>query len=121
MEFPSGLRWDLERRTVPLEEAPRAIIEEFRKIEKKLRERSLSTLKEMTINARDIEALKEAIKSKKIARVCWCGKIECAERIREESGGEIRGYRVDIEENPEYTCVICGKEAEKVVYVAKAY
>jgi len=114
-------RVNLERRTVPLEEAPRAIMEEFRKIEKKLRERSISTLKEMTINARDIEALKEAIKSKKIARVCWCGKIECAERIREESGGEIRGYRVDIEENPEYTCIICGKEAEKVVYVAKAY
>jgi prolyl-tRNA synthetase len=66
-------------------------------------------------------SLKKAIEDKKIARVCWCEDVGCAETIKEESCGEIRGYRIDIEEKPELPCIVCGKKAEKVVYVAKAY
>ena len=114
-------RVNLERTSVALEDATRAIEETFEKIARELKERSLSILKDMTTNVSDLESLREAIKAKKIARVCWCGDIECAEKIREESGGEIRGHRIDIEEKPEHPCVICGREAERVVYVARAY
>jgi len=114
-------RVHLERISVPLDEAVKAIEEAFEKIAENLKERSLSTLIEMTVDASNVESLREAIKAKKIAKTCWCGDIECAEKIREESGGEIRGHRIDIEEKPEYPCIICGREAEKVVYVARAY
>jgi len=114
-------RVNLQRIAVPLDDAVKAIEDVFMRIAEELRKRSLSTLKEMTVNAEDMNSLKEAIKSRKIARICWCGSTECAERIAEESGGEIRGYRIDIKEKPEHPCIVCGERAERVVYVARAY
>ncbi len=114
-------RVNLERITVTLEEAVDAIKEIFRKVAAELKERSLLTLSRMTIDVKDMESLRKAIKARKIARVCWCGSVECAEKIKEESEGEIRGYRIDVEEKPEHNCIVCGREAEKVVYVARAY
>ena len=67
------------------------------------------------------QTLKEAINEKKIARICWCEDIGCADVIKDASGGEIRGYRIDMEEVPRGSCIACGREASKVVYVARAY
>jgi len=114
-------RVNLKRASVTLDEAAQAIEETFEKIAENLKKRSLSTLTDMTIDASSLESLMEAIKAKKIAKACWCGDIECAEKIRKESGGEIRGHRIDIEEKPEHPCIICGREAEKIIYVARAY
>lgn len=114
-------RVNLQRTSVALEDAAQAIKETFGKIARELEERSRYVLESMTADASDVESLREAIKAKKIGRVCWCGDIECAERIREESGGEIRGHRIDVEEKLERPCIICGREAERVVYVARAY
>jgi len=114
-------RVNLERVSAPLDEAVQVIEKVFEKIAENLKKRSLSTLTSMTTDVLDVESLKEAIKARKIARVCWCGDIECAEKIRDESGGEIRGHRIDIEEKPEHPCIICGRKAEKVVYISKAY
>ncbi|MEM3815338.1 MAG: proline--tRNA ligase, partial [Candidatus Bathyarchaeia archaeon] len=115
-------RVDLKRTVVSLEEAVTAIKSLFTEIMRILEERSNSTLKEFIVDACDQSALGEIVKlNRKIARVCWCESVECAEKIREVSGGEIRGYRVDVEEKPEKPCVICGREAKRVVYVARAY
>jgi len=114
-------RVNLERTSVTLDRAVQAIEETFEKIAENLKKRSLSTLREMTVDASNVKTLREAVKAKKIAKICWCGDVECAEKIRDESGGEIRGHRIDIEEESEYPCIICGGKAEKVVYVARAY
>jgi len=114
-------RVNLERISVNFEGAVQAVQEIFEKIMRDLKKRSLSTFTEMTTNAFDIESLRKTIEARRIARVCWCGGIECAEKIRDESGGEIRGHRIDVEEKPESPCIICGRKAEKVVYVARAY
>ena len=114
-------RVNLKRSRVKVEEMIPAIRELFVKITNELAERSLKTMEEMIVNARSLEALKSAIKEKKIGRVNWCGRLECAEKIREESGGEIRGHRFDVDEPPEGPCIICKGEAKLIIYVAKAY
>ena len=114
-------RVNLKRTSVNLEKIVQAVKESFMKITINLKKRSLSTLIEMTVDAADVESLRNIIKERKIAKVCWCGDIECAEKIRDMSNGEIRGQRIDVEEKPEYPCLICGRKAEKVVYVARAY
>jgi len=73
------------------------------------------------MEANTIPELKRAIRSKKIAKTYWCGDIACAEKIKEESGGEIRGHRFDLEEEPEKPCPVCDGEPEKVIYVSRAY
>ena len=114
-------RVNLKRSRVKVEEMIPAIRELFVKIANELAERSLKTMEEMIVNARSLEALKSVIKEKKIGRVNWCGRLECAEKIREESGGEIRGHRFDVDEHPEGPCIICKGEAKLIIYVAKAY
>ncbi|MBS7607461.1 proline--tRNA ligase [Candidatus Bathyarchaeota archaeon] len=115
-------RVGLQRRVVKFEEAVTAIRELFDEILRELEERSNSVLKEFVVDAVDQLSLSEIVKLKRrIARVCWCESLECADKIRESSGGEIRGYRFDIEEKPDKPCIICGREAKRVVYVARAY
>ena len=67
------------------------------------------------------------IKEGKIARVPFCsiddrGK-DCADRIKEEIGAEVRGTRMDIKHTVKdgSKCVVCGKKASCVVYIAKSY
>ncbi|MEM1582312.1 MAG: proline--tRNA ligase [Candidatus Bathyarchaeia archaeon] len=111
----------LKRRVVNLANAVESIRELFKEVMRNLEERSLATLKEFIVDASDTSSLSEIIRERKIAKICWCESIECAEKIRELSGGEIRGHRVDVEEKPEKPCLICGREAKRVVYVARAY
>ncbi|MEM2416783.1 MAG: proline--tRNA ligase, partial [Nitrososphaerota archaeon] len=61
------------------------------------------------------------LSQKKIARVEWCGSGKCAEILKNEAGGEIRGTRVDIIEKANGRCLVCGKESKEIVYVARAY
>jgi prolyl-tRNA synthetase len=114
-------RTSLERSTVPFDDIVPAIRESFANVMKNLVDRSFSTLKSVTADVNDMDSLKKAIRNKKIGRVCWCEGIGCAETIKDRSGGEIRGYRIDIEEKPELPCIVCGRKAERVVYVARAY
>lgn len=114
-------RVNLKRSRVGIEEMIPAIRSLFVRITEDLAERSLKTLEEMVINTQNLEDLKSVIEKRRIGRVNWCEGLECAERIREESGGEIRGHRFDVEEQPDGPCIACGGEAKRVVYVARAY
>jgi prolyl-tRNA synthetase len=114
-------RINLERRVVDFENAVEAIKDLLAEVLRNLEERSSSVLKNLIVTTSDASSLNEIIESKKIARVCWCESIKCAEKIRDISGGEIRGYRFDVEEKPETPCIICGQRAKKVIYVARAY
>jgi len=114
-------RVNLKRSTATYDEMIPAIEKLLAAVMKDLETKSRSTLESMITNVKDIDSLRKAIGDRKIARICWCESIECAETIKEESGGEIRGYRIDIKEKPESPCIVCGRKAEKVAYVARAY
>jgi len=114
-------RVSLKRSSVEFEKIVTAINTLLDSLTEELRKRSQAALEEMTATVGDMGSLKKAIDGRRIARVCWCGSKECAEAIKEGSGGEIRGHRIDVEEKPESRCIACGGKAEKVAYVAKAY
>ncbi len=112
----------LERSTAPFDQMISAIRELFDKIMKNLSERSQEVLENSIVDVGDVKALRKAIRGKKIARVNWCESEGCADKIKEEAGGgEVRGHRYDKQEKPDKPCLICGKTAKKVVYVARAY
>jgi prolyl-tRNA synthetase len=74
----------------------------------------------LTINSK--EELMEKREKAKILRASFCGRKDCADEIKAETGGlEVRGRRIDIEETPSGKCFWCGKEATRIVYLAKAY
>jgi len=114
-------RDNLKRTKVSFNDLITGINKLFKKIMENISKKSQAELEKMIIEVNTTSDLKKAIRNRKIARICWCGNITCAERIKEESGGEIRGYRFDVEEKPEKPCLVCNGKSEKIVYVARAY
>jgi len=72
-----------------------------------------------------VSDVKKTIDSGKIACAGFCSigldGAKCAEVIEKETGAEIRGSRVDREDNKFEKCVVCGKPASKTIYIAKSY
>lgn len=62
---------------------------------------------------------------KGIARCNFCSLEldgeSCAEKIEKELFATVRGKRIDKQEKPNGVCVVCGKPAKEVVYIAKQY
>lgn len=114
-------RFKLTRKTVAFEDMLSALDESLKILINKLMKQSQATLKAMTVNSNNLESIKGIMTDKKIARICWCENIRCAETVKEVSGGEIRGHRIDLIETPQASCIVCGGKALKVVYVARAY
>ncbi len=90
-------------------------------VQRNLYTRAEQRLRESIVEAKDMESLKEAITSNRIGRTYWCGEESCEINIKEETGGEIRGYNPEGEEVGNNVCVYCGKRAKYVVYVAKSW
>jgi len=81
--------------------------------------------KEFKNNIISISSLSELKKMKgKFAHVDFCSidkdGEKCAAKIEKE-GLEVRGTRIDVNEKPKGKCIVCGKEAKIVVYIAKSY
>ena len=76
-------------------------------------------------NAKNLKEIKQAIKKGKITRCNFCSVEKpgekCAEIIEKQIGAEIRGTRLDEKSKPSGKCVICGKKANHIVYVARSY
>lgn len=78
-------------------------------------------------DVKNVTELKSALDGGNIARCMFCSVdkegTKCAEVVEKKFGAEVRGTRLD-EKKVNLTnskCVICGKNATAVVYVAKSY
>ncbi|MDN5358747.1 MAG: prolyl-tRNA synthetase [Candidatus Diapherotrites archaeon] len=98
----------------------KALLEE---IQKDLFERAKKKMEESIVTVRTAEEARKAVENKKIARSFWCGDPECEERVKElTNGAEIRGTKfLEIEHAEGEKCLVCGREASHVVYIAKSY
>lgn len=80
---------------------------------------------ESIVTCKSMDEVRSTIEDNKIARVNWCSidkdGEEYAEIIEKEIGAFVRGKRVDKEETPDGPCVVSGKEAHEVVYIARSY
>ncbi len=75
--------------------------------------------------AKSIKEINSAIKEGAIVKCNFCSLEKdgekCAEVIEKEIGAEVRGTKLDERQKPSGKCVICGKEANHIVYIAKSY
>ncbi len=81
--------------------------------------------KNRIVNASSKDELKKAIEQGKIARCGFCSTnksgTKCAEVIEKDVQGEVRGTRLDEKTKDIKKCIVCGKKAESIVYVARSY
>ncbi len=77
--------------------------------------------------AKGMDELAAKLKKGGFVRINFCSDTHkgeaCADRIKEELHADIRGARADKEEKPAAgaKCIVCGKKAGVVVYVARQY
>jgi prolyl-tRNA synthetase len=76
-------------------------------------------------DADTFEEIVEIINQNKAARINFC-TLEmkgqsCAEKVKEATGADIRGVKLDEDEKPWGPCPMCGEPASVVVYVGKQY
>jgi prolyl-tRNA synthetase len=94
-------------------------------IDNRLREKADSWFKKCIVHCRNKEELKKAIQDKKISKCEFCNidkeGEKCAEVIEKQILANVRGVRCDIKEKAHGKCIICGKKANHVVYIAKSY
>lgn len=98
-----------------------------KEISKTLKAEADKNFRDVIGEASSRNELKKALSSGGLVRANFCS-IEskgekCAEVIEKEFQASVRGKRVDREEKPfgQKKCIVCGKNAETVVYIGRAY
>ncbi|MFH0832725.1 MAG: proline--tRNA ligase [Candidatus Aenigmatarchaeota archaeon] len=93
-------------------------------IYKNLKETARKNFESRIRNAKSFQEISKNIENGGLVGINFCSMEKdgekCAEKIEKELHAEIRGAKL-VKEKPTGNCVICGKPAKHVVYVAKAY
>jgi prolyl-tRNA synthetase len=101
------------------------IKEETKKQFEEMKKKAEEEFNKKISSAESIEKLSEELEKGKLVAVNFCstgneGK-NCAAYIKEKTSGDIRGTRFDRQEEPKGNCIVCGKKANALVYVARQY
>ena len=92
---------------------------------KNLQDKANKIIEDKTVNGTTREEIKNALDEGKMIRTSFCSTDldgeACATIVEKELGGEVRGEKFDIKEEPFCKCPICGKDAKHVVYIAKSH
>lgn len=89
-------------------------------IQKSLFDKAKKFLDDNIVTVKTYDEFKDVLEKKGgFVRASWCSDPKCEERIKEETTATIR--LIPFEKEKVFSKCICGNEADKVVYFAKAY
>lgn len=105
------------------------IINEVKKIAKETTENLIKKADKLFNNrikdGKNISEIKKIINDGGIARIPFCSVEKqgekCAGIIEKEISAQVRGIRFGEKQKPTGKCAVCGKKANHIVYVARAY
>ncbi|MFH1610863.1 MAG: proline--tRNA ligase [Patescibacteria group bacterium] len=107
-----------EKSEVNIKDAKKEIKGLLNKIQKNLFKTSQKELKSSIKKYSNYQKYKEDMKNENFfAVVSWCNSKECEDQIKYDTKATTRVYA----ENKKGKCIVCGKETDSKVYLAKAY
>jgi prolyl-tRNA synthetase len=74
----------------------------------------------ITLNISDYSEFKSKIEKGGFFNSPWCGKVECEDKIKEETGAEIRVIPFG-SENINQKCIYCGEQSVSTPIFARGY
>ena len=112
-------RYNLEKISVGFSEIEKiiTILDEIQKVMLKIARVKAS---ENTINISDYTEFKSKIGKGGFFNAYWCGKIECEEKIKEETGADIRVIPFG-SENTDGKCIYCKEQSIATPIFARGY
>jgi len=96
------------------------IISILDEIQKNMLENAKTQSKENTKNVSGYGKFKSQIEEGGFFNAPWCGKLECEEKIKEETGADIRVIPFG-SENSDMKCMYCGEQSVSVPIFARGY
>lgn len=108
-----------EKASVKNEELIAKVKVVLEEIQSNLYKKAKELLEKNIHNADDYNKFKDMIEEGGFIKASWCGNLECEQKIKEESGADIRVIPFD-QDTPS-SCVYCKKEGKYMVYFARGY
>jgi len=93
---------------------------------KNITKKAETDLKDSIHEAKTFADLKKILETKRgIVKAPFCSidfdGQKCADKLQEEAAAKVRGTLFDKQEKATGKCVVCGKPAKHIVYIAKSY
>ncbi len=92
----------------------------LQKIQKEMFDAAKKILQDKSIFIEDYTKFKEELEKGGFLYAPWCGDENCEEKIKDETGAEIRVIPFD-GENENQKCIICGNESTSTPIFARGY
>ncbi|MBU5575475.1 MAG: proline--tRNA ligase [Candidatus Aenigmarchaeota archaeon] len=91
----------------------------FEDITRNMQKRAKEYHESKIVFAKKIENIPKVINENKVAKIVWCGDIECASKIEKQVNSVFVGKAID--EKADGSCIWCGKTGKFYGYVGKTY
>lgn len=114
-------RLDRKKEFVSEEQLLARLKEMINEIHDEMYQKAKIFLKENITVAYNLDEIKRIADQGGYAKVMWCGKVECEDRVKDETTATARCLPSNDQEPFDTKCAICGEKGTKVVYFAKAY
>ena len=96
------------------------IVSTLDEIQKSMLEKAREQAKENTKNISDYTEFKSKIEEGGFFNAPWCGKLECEEKIKEDTGADIRVIPFG-SEDANSKCMYCGEQSKSIPIFARGY
>ena len=113
-------RYNKEKIDLAISEIETKIESTLEQIQKEMLDAAKKMLNEKTIEVADYSEFKTLLEKGGFLKTRWCGNQECEEKIKEETGAEIRVIPFDSDDSSG-KCVYCNQNSVSQVIFARGY
>lgn len=110
-----------ERVRIPVDRVEKEVESMLSVIAENLRTRAWEFLNSRTKTVRSAEEALRTVTGQQIARIPWCGREECGQRVEELTTGSALGEEINSKPLEKTPCAVCSQEATRWLIVAKTY
>ena len=112
-------RYNLEKMKMGLDEVEK-IVTILDEIQTEMLEKAKTEAADNTVDIENYDEFKMKMEKGGFFNSPWCGKLECEEKIKEETGAEIRVIPFN-SENTSKQCIYCKKQSMSIPIFARGY
>ncbi|RME77292.1 proline--tRNA ligase, partial [Candidatus Woesearchaeota archaeon] len=110
-----------EKQIVEIKDVAQVVEELLEAMHNDLYDKALELQERLTVSTNSYEEFKKMIEARKRVQVSFCGREECEEKVKEETGASSRCQPLDDPEPKHETCFACKEAATANFYFSKSY
>ena len=113
-------RHDQTKTSIDMDSSSEKISSDLKNIQKEMFDAAKKILEERIVRVSEYQQFKKELESGKMIDCSWCGNQTCEDKIKEETGADLRVIPFDNTQKSE-TCIYCKNSGTTNVLFAKGY